>query len=204
MTSPQLREKLRELSNCTQEELAAHPRMVEELRKDCLHSIRFIEKGEARSLCFDYAFGIDAGIAGFAYQMIVIDPKVRDQFVSNFVKVNVLPSLDPVELCPRDGDIVIYFQKDNPTHAGIWKAGRVISKWGRCPIYEHEIGEVPITYGDQTRTFVRPDSDAITMKFVEYIRGYTQYPVFKTAFEQKVAEYNARRRGSQGRPNTTE
>jgi hypothetical protein len=198
VTKQQFRERLRALSECTGDELAAHRQRVEDLQKVFPHSICFVAQGERKRLCFDYALGIDAGIVDLTYSMIGVDPRERDSFVTNFVKALVLPALDPVrQEEAQDGDIMVYFVNNNPTHAGIFKAGRVISKWGHCPVYEHEDSEVPSTYGDQMRTFAKPDRHTMTMKFIEYTRAYSGYRVFKSAFEQKVRNYNASRQAVQ-------
>jgi hypothetical protein len=55
----------------------------------------------------------------------------------------------------QNGDIVFYFSKGEFTHAGLWCDGRVISKWGIGHLYEHQILEVPSSYGSEVRFYSR-------------------------------------------------
>lgn len=55
----------------------------------------------------------------------------------------------------REGDIVVYFNEPGRfKHAGrILENGRVVSKWGIGNLYEHEVSEVPESYGNIVRFF---------------------------------------------------
>jgi hypothetical protein len=55
----------------------------------------------------------------------------------------------------REGDIVFYFSDDGRfKHAArMLGNGRVVSKWGIGHLYEHEIFEVPESYGSTVRFF---------------------------------------------------
>lgn len=55
----------------------------------------------------------------------------------------------------REGDIVLYFNEDGRfKHAGLIGAnGRVVSKWGIGHLYQHELFEVPESYGTTVRFF---------------------------------------------------
>ncbi len=63
-----------------------------------------------------------------------------------------------------DGDILIYYRNGNPEHAGKWKDNRVVSKWGSGPthIWDHNVYEVPESYGDEVRVF-EPEHDAVRL-----------------------------------------
>ncbi|MBZ5532394.1 MAG: hypothetical protein LAO20_13265 [Acidobacteriia bacterium] len=55
----------------------------------------------------------------------------------------------------REGDIVLYFNEEERfKHAGLLGAnGRVVSKWGIGHLYQHELFEVPESYGTTVRFF---------------------------------------------------
>jgi hypothetical protein len=60
-------------------------------------------------------------------------------------------------LCEADGEgpIIIYFRDGAPEHAGSWREGAVVSKWGfgRTHIWQHALWDVPTSYGDEARFF---------------------------------------------------
>lgn len=94
--------------------------------------------------CFIYALGLAENSEivkdchGFIY----------DRF---FQKLLDAGELSPVA-SPRDGDWVLYRDIHNYpsmiTHIGIKDGTQVISKWAWGPIVQHEILDVPASYGD--------------------------------------------------------
>jgi len=53
-----------------------------------------------------------------------------------------------------EGDLVFYFADSGLKHAGLLRDdGRVTSKWGIGHLYEHELFEVPESYGTYVRFF---------------------------------------------------
>ena len=65
---------------------------------------------------------------------------------------------------------------------------RVISKWGKNPAYEHDMFEVPASYGDEYELFKRPPIGYITSKFIEFVRRHARYVDVKDEFEEFVIE----------------
>ena len=55
----------------------------------------------------------------------------------------------------REGDIALYFSEAGRfKHAGrMLGNGRIVSKWGIGNLYEHEVLEVPESYGNTVRFF---------------------------------------------------
>lgn len=53
---------------------------------------------------------------------------------------------------PSEGDIAVYQKYGDLKHVGLitWD-GSVISKWGTCHVYLHELGSVPTRYGNTVR-----------------------------------------------------
>ena len=71
-----------------------------------------------------------------------------------------------------DGDIVIYFDKERPRHAGRFSDNKVISKWGdgATNIWKHELWEVPSDYGDTARAFQPPSPGAATKMYIAWAK----------------------------------
>ena len=56
----------------------------------------------------------------------------------------------------QDGDLVFYFSEGTFKHVGLWRPnGRVLSKWGVGHLFDHELFEVPMSYGSEVRFFKR-------------------------------------------------
>jgi len=68
-----------------------------------------------------------------------------------------------------DLDIVMYSDAQGPQHAGKLLAGRVISKWGRGLLWDHQIGEVPINYGDVVQFYRRMGTYEAEAAFISYL-----------------------------------
>lgn len=86
------------------------------------------------------------------------------------------------------GRVILYFKGGNTTHVGRMVGSRVISKWGKNPIYEHEIFEVPASYGDEYELFRQPSVGYITKGFVEFVRRHPRYVDIRDGFEEFVVE----------------
>ena len=76
-----------------------------------------------------------------------------------------------------------------PKHAGILKSDRVTSKWGKNPVYEHGMMEVPASYGYDLRYYIRPYSCETTGAFINYVRNHEQYVNVRELFEEEVSFY---------------
>jgi hypothetical protein len=72
---------------------------------------------------------------------------------------------------PSTGCLALYFDAGRWTHAGVVKApGRLISKWGLFPVYDHPLEEVPASYGNEVRFFPAPRDQGFDW-FLEYGRS---------------------------------
>lgn len=72
---------------------------------------------------------------------------------------------------PSDGDIIIYFGDGQPKHAGLIYQGRVRSKWGAYQFLEHNLWEVPISYGDQHRYFEPITTNVALEAFLHFAKS---------------------------------
>ena len=62
--------------------------------------------------------------------------------------------LEPINVSDiQDGDYVIYFQENVPTHAGKVQNDSVVSKWGSGHKWKHGVWEVPSSYGTDVHHF---------------------------------------------------
>jgi hypothetical protein len=69
----------------------------------------------------------------------------------------------------ESGDIVFYFDDSRFKHAGlVSRAGRVKSKWGTGYLYEHELYEVPESYGTEVRFFKPLKDEEALLHFLEF------------------------------------
>ena len=88
----------------------------------------------------------------------------------DFVEWALAGRLRPID-DPQIGSLAMYFMGEKWRHVGlVYRSGRIISKWGTYPVYEHEISDIPASYGNRVRFYERPThSDALAL-FLEYAR----------------------------------
>lgn len=79
---------------------------------------------------------------------------------------------------PAAGDIVMYFDGNRPMHAGLLTENPniVLSKWGDIDLFEHNIWQVPLSYGSMLH-YYNPLSTLQSEKY------FTQYLVELRAIE---------------------
>jgi len=178
----ELRQRLDENSGHSPEDTARHRERVEALSAACPHSIKYIEEGAGnRSDCMVYALEIPI--------KLVVIAATLDSIVDKFFTV-ALPRL--LEQVPdsevSEGRVVLYFKDGKTKHIGRIQGDRVISKWGKNPVYEHDIFEVPASYGDEYEFFKQPSVRYITNKFIEFVRRHSRYVDIRATFEEFVIE----------------
>ena len=140
--------------------IGEHRQKIEEIGRRISHTITFVEAG--RAPCIPYALGL---VARRAYWSIA--ERTGVQAKSDFMEwlLSRLEELDE----PASGALVVYSNKGQLTHVGtIRGAGKVISKWGWFPAYEHGLWEVPASYGNQVKFFRKPDEEEALRLFEEF------------------------------------
>jgi hypothetical protein len=72
-----------------------------------------------------------------------------------------------------NGDIVLYFEKETPRHAGKFYNDKVISKWGDgvTHIWKHGLWEVPSDYGDTVHVFRPLSEEQAVEAYIEWARA---------------------------------
>ena len=107
----------------------------------------------ARYTCLMHALGFTEKpeyieIAEHGFQDVYAGPEFAHWLIDKSLLAEI--SKDRVE----DRSLVFYFSKGRFKHAGVLLAsGRVISKWGTGHLFEHELFEIPMQYGDEARFF---------------------------------------------------
>jgi hypothetical protein len=69
----------------------------------------------------------------------------------------------------HDNDLLIYFSGNTAHHAGIWRNGFVLSKWGTCHTWVHGVNEVPSEYGDSVCVYLPPAPSKVESWFRQYL-----------------------------------
>jgi len=171
-----LRQLLEEIPSNSPEDIADHRQRIEELQDRCVHTIKWVENGGGNKLdCWTYVLGIPSGIVNST------DPNIlREFFNSEILKLlKVVPN-------SLDGSLVVYLSGDEPKHIGMMNSGRVVSKWGKNPVYNHKLLEMPTAYGDETRYYQKPTEQFITDRFIAFVRSHKRYCDCKGVFEEWV------------------
>lgn len=142
---------------------AGHRALIERLSKLTQHTIAFVEYGEGT--CGTYALKLwtDPRYRAIAAQL--------DLFAGKDFFGWLIGRLDELQQ-PAPGCLAVYFNIERPEHVGIVleEVGRVRSKWGAMPVYEHGILEVPDDYGDEVKFYRLPDHAGMIALFVDYAR----------------------------------
>jgi hypothetical protein len=151
-----------------------HCEKVEKLRMEFHHSIRFVDHGKEGQRCFDYVLDIHPDLIADAWNGKLFKP-----FIVWYCEKSLIQ--DP------NGEVAIYFDKQEPKHGGVYRDQRITSKWGSNPIYEHGIMEVPASFGDKVLRYRKPSQKEANRDFIKFVRGHPRY-VDCLRFESTVAD----------------
>src|SRR5882757_676339 len=128
---------------------AEHPQRIEALKERFPHTIRCVAR-HYLATCASYAFRLSEDPV---YRAVArgFDP---DVFAGReFVEWALAGRLCPIDE-PQIGSLAMYFMDEKWQHVGLlYGSDRIISKWGTFPVYEHEISEIPASYGDRVRFY---------------------------------------------------
>ena len=166
-----LRQALDEITNLPDTEIPRHPEMIEALREQHGHTIHpaidpdHAELGLPTYTCFMHAFRLAR--SEIAYRIASCLP-------STFPGSDFVDYLAHTRLREKPsgatGDVVVYWADGRPSHAGVLRDGRVVSKWGIGQLWDHLVFEVPAKYGDRTRYFEPVDQRESEHAFIEFAR----------------------------------
>lgn len=159
----ELRQKLHDLT--FDDALEQHVIRLEALQHTKPHTVKLVriaEKRKDRYNCFMYALNV-VGIKEIEDLLStrIFTLKFGSEFMQDLFQKGLVSE-------DKHGTVAVYFDGPTPTHAGAVAKGRVTSKWGMGNLWEHEVWEVPSSYGNNVR-FVRiADPKAITQAFQHF------------------------------------
>jgi hypothetical protein len=122
-----LRGRLQEIS-CNGN-IDKHSLAIEALRLEFAHTIRLVSFADSAlpQNCFVWALDLCYELAHWVGTWDLPELFAGSKFVQELI-----PYLTPVPKSDvTEGDLVVYFEEEMPTHAGLIKESKVISKWGR-------------------------------------------------------------------------
>ena len=168
-----LRLRLQEITETAS--VPEHPSLIEELRKEVPHTIKMLNSPSdyLRYNCFMYALNLAAD-EEFEDLVLNLDPDIHPnkKFMRFLLQSNYLVKRESAV----EGSIIVYFDIDHdtdrgsPVHAGLLRFNcRVDSKWGIGLLYDHQIWEVPMTYGKTVQFFCPLERDKSVQYFQEFI-----------------------------------
>ncbi len=136
--------------------LQLQPEKIKNLKNKFLHKIELVEEffidGLIRNYFNCYAFALklhdDREIKEILKNNLSEQAIYNSQFIRLLIDKKVI-------IEKEEGDIIIYFENGNPSHAGIFikEEEKVLSKWGVGHIWKHNILEVPASYGKKYNFF---------------------------------------------------
>jgi hypothetical protein len=141
--------------------------MIAALDRDFHHSIREVHPApRGRYNCFAFALGLHQSRD---YLEVAAHSKPNVFANAAFVLHLIREGLVCQTSAPTPGvKLILYFRHGTPKHGGLLKDGRVTSKWGDGKFFEHELYEIPATYGCETRCYDLASPSRIASEFLSY------------------------------------
>ena len=144
---------------------------IERLRSVFGHSITVLphdygrlKRGEPEPSCYGYAFGLANNARYLQLVAAGAGPDKLQPLSSDSVTMLLAArALRRRRAGARHDDVVLYFHDGQVKHAGVITnaPGRIRSKWGQAEVHEHDLWEVPLSYGNITKTYVPPSAKRI-------------------------------------------
>ena len=202
-----LRKKLGELLE--QENLSIDETIdeIEKIRVEFPHSIQVAEQSHQEMVdlpfvnCVMYAFNLrcdDLYRAIFKCHRMRRSSSSRDdnkiisadtEFVEFCIDQGLLSSIAGRER--ESGDLAVYFKSETCCHVGkLLDTGRIRSKWGMIELFEHDLGEVPDTYGDKVEYFESLKFEQSQDGFIAYAKSVIEdNPQIKLLLDSTFKKY---------------
>ena len=127
MNLPDLHARLQNIV-CT-EDIDEHPSAIDNLKSEFPHTIQLIERTNPTRPrnCYEWALDLSSVLTQWVGELRLQELFAGLQFVSTLIPyLKEIPESDV-----RNDDLVLYFDDQIPTHAGLATESRVISKWGK-------------------------------------------------------------------------
>ena len=167
---------------CT-EDIDEHPSAIENLNSEFPHTIQLIERTNSTRPrnCYEWPLDLSSVLTQWVGELRLPKLFAGLRFVSTLI-----PDLKEIpESGVRNTDLVLYFDEQIPTHAGLATESRVISKWGKGHIHRHALLEVPSSYGNEIKFYRNIPGSVATTRFVKYVRTHQDYGAIEELFEEK-------------------
>ena len=166
-----LRKRLQAMTEV--EDVSQHPRLLQEIRGKCPNTIELLASPHpvGRYTCLVHVLGFAGcpdyeAIASRGFHVVF----AGRAFAHWLIDRGALSEVSQPEA--KTGDFVFYFDQDGRfMHAGLDRTNlRVTSKWGIGHLYEHELWDVPESYGTSVRFFKQlPYEEALDL-FIQFAR----------------------------------
>lgn len=135
---------------------------MNKLNDEFARSLKSLEMGANNYNCFMYALGVEGDED--VKDILSANPQIK--FGSSYIT-----KLIDTEVLVEDihGSVVLYFNGDKPLHAARrLHNGLCISKWGMGLLWQHELYDLPLNYGDRHAFFNLSSSAAAVEAFKKY------------------------------------
>ena len=154
------------LEDVPKEDLKDQSGKLEEINKTHNHSVTtvscdnlFCDWGTYN--CFEYALGLTNSDSYVGVKKMGVF--ANSQFVTHLLDNEILSESD------NNAELVLFSDENNKLkHAGKVINNRVQSKWGDALIFDHELLEAPLSYGDDCKYYCHIDEDIMLEHFYAY------------------------------------
>lgn len=137
------------------QDVAQHPIILAELTRDYPNSIRIADSEHSirRYTCLMHVFDFTEKPEYLANSGHGCGPIFAGaDFAHWLIEIGRLVEVSQ----PENDDLVFYFSEGHFKHAGLFRANcRILSKWGIGYLYDHELLEVPASFGTDIRFYKR-------------------------------------------------
>ena len=137
-------------------DIQKHPALLEELRAKNRHAIEIVELADPDEdfNCVMFALDLIGSIVP------TCSPLGRYYMNTEFMQHLIYKSYVTPISSPEVGALVVYTRDEKISHVGVVQEnGQVRSKWGVGHLYDHDVWEVPVSFGSDIRYFRGMDPD---------------------------------------------
>ena len=133
-------------------------------------AIQLVESAEPGNVlnCFRYALQLRELPKAVIIMCEICGTAVKSDFIRRLI-ANRLTHREDAHV--REGDVVVYFDQERITHAGVIRSGLVESKWGTGQAWRHRLFEVPSVYGERVQFFEPLSPDLVLEEFIAHLES---------------------------------
>lgn len=164
-----LRERLSQMTSAGEASVDSHPQLIADLAAETSHSIELAPDVPRVPIagynCFEFALGLAGRREVHLISRYLPSTICNGDFVQTLVDSILIQTPSP-----STGDLVLYRNHEEITHAGLVAGSRIISKWGTGHLWLHGLLEVPASYGDATSFYAAASMNDVLACFIEFAR----------------------------------